>query len=76
MVFVKLQSIVVYASVLLGLVKCAQQRSRPVYSNEFAVHIPEGGEAAERIASKHGFANLGQVSPRILTLSPERFHIS
>lgn len=64
MVLVKLYSIVVYASVFLGLVRCAQQRNKPVYSNEFAVHIPEGSEAADRIAAKHGFVNRGQVSKR------------
>lgn len=32
-----------------------------VYSNEFAVHIPAGKGAADQIASKHGFTNIGQV---------------
>lgn len=32
-----------------------------IYSNEFAVHIPEGDGAADTIASKHGFINKGQV---------------
>lgn len=62
MVLVKLYSVVVYASVFLGLVWCAQQRGKPIYSNEFAVHIPEGAEAADHIAAKHGFVNRGQVS--------------
>jgi proprotein convertase subtilisin/kexin type 5 len=33
-----------------------------VYLNQFAVHIPSGQEAADDIARKHGFTNLGQVS--------------
>lgn len=64
MVLVKFYSIVIYASVFFGLVvvKCAQQRNKPIYSNEFAVHIPEGSEVADVIAAKHGFVNRGQVS--------------
>lgn len=31
------------------------------YSNEFAVHIPNGKEAADEIATRHGFVNVGQV---------------
>jgi hypothetical protein len=29
--------------------------------NQFAVHIPSGQEAANEVARKHGFRNLGQV---------------
>uniref|UniRef100_A0A8C6K776 Furin (paired basic amino acid cleaving enzyme) a n=1 Tax=Nothobranchius furzeri TaxID=105023 RepID=A0A8C6K776_NOTFU len=32
-----------------------------VYTNTWAVHIPEGLEEADRIASKHGFINHGHV---------------
>lgn len=32
-----------------------------LYTNDWAVRIPADAEAAERIAQKHGFANLGQV---------------
>ncbi|XP_024081815.1 furin-like protease 2 isoform X2 [Cimex lectularius] len=31
------------------------------YMNQFAVHIPDGAEHADNIASKHGFSNLGQI---------------
>ncbi|KAJ3656722.1 hypothetical protein Zmor_015772 [Zophobas morio] len=37
-------------------------REEPLYSNEFAVHIPDGNEVADEIAAKHGFVNRGQVS--------------
>lgn len=33
-----------------------------IYQNEFAVYVPDGWEAADDIASKHGFTNMGQVS--------------
>lgn len=36
-------------------------RETLIYSNEFAVHIPDGDGAADEIASKHGFVNTGQV---------------
>ncbi|XP_047368153.1 furin-like protease 2 isoform X1 [Vespa velutina] len=41
----------------------ARPRARPVpiYSNQFAVHVPEGVEAATEIAEKHGFDNHGQI---------------
>ncbi len=32
------------------------------YSNQFAVHVPEGADEAKRVASRHGFAFHGQVS--------------
>lgn len=32
-----------------------------VYTNDWAVRIRAGEEAAQRIAEKHGLANLGQV---------------
>ncbi|KAK0082290.1 hypothetical protein PV325_010744 [Microctonus aethiopoides] len=37
-----------------------RQRRRPIYSNEFAVHVPDGPEVADEIARKHGFENKGQ----------------
>ncbi|XP_014467641.1 PREDICTED: furin-like protease 2 isoform X2 [Dinoponera quadriceps] len=38
-------------------------RSRPVpiYSNQFAVYVPSGQEAADEIAQEHGFDNHGQI---------------
>lgn len=59
MVLAKLRNLFVCVSVL-GVVRSAQH-PKPVYSNEFAVHIPEGPEVADTIASKHGFINRGQV---------------
>lgn len=59
MVLVKLCSIFLYVSAF-EIVHSAQ-RPKPVYSNEFAVHIPEGHEVADAIALKHGFINRGQV---------------
>lgn len=43
-----------------------------VYHNQFAVHIPDGAKAADEIASKYGFTNLGQVSTFLTAVSPER----
>lgn len=33
-----------------------------VYSNSWAVEVAGGANVADRIAEKHGFTNLGQVS--------------
>lgn len=41
---------------------CVGQRHRPIYMNQFAVHIPKGSVQAEQIAAKHGFNNIGQVN--------------
>ena len=35
---------------------------RHVYSNSWAVKVSGGVDVADRIAEKHGFKNLGQVS--------------
>lgn len=32
-----------------------------IYHNQFAVHVPEGYDAANVIAEKYGFTNIGQV---------------
>ncbi|XP_060876735.1 furin-like protease 2 isoform X2 [Metopolophium dirhodum] len=40
---------------------CVGQRQRPIYMNQFAVHIPKGSGQAEQIAAKHGFNNIGQI---------------
>ncbi|XP_058978156.1 furin-like protease 2 isoform X2 [Musca domestica] len=34
---------------------------QPMYTNEFAVHIPAGPEMADIIANKYGFTNMGQI---------------
>ena len=39
-----------------------RSRSARIYTNQFAVHVPDGAEAAAAIADKHGFDNIGQVS--------------
>ena len=39
-----------------------KNRPQPIYLNEFAVYIPNGVDAANDIAHKYGFTNLGQVS--------------
>lgn len=55
------------ALLLLVLIACSAQAERqkrsasPIYGNEFAVHVPSGAEAADAIAVKHGFVNMGQV---------------
>lgn len=38
------------------------QKRDPIYQNEFAVYVPGGTNTADRIAYKHGFDNMGQVS--------------
>lgn len=67
--FVALVSFAVNISFLVG---AAGSRQRPIFMNQFAVHIPSGSEHADSIASKHGFINLGQVkieiNPRELRL--------
>nr|XP_022910704.1 furin-like protease 2 [Onthophagus taurus] len=63
MVLVKILGLVVcaFAAFNENGVEATYQRSNPVYTNEFAVHIPEGNDVADEIASKHGFVNRGQV---------------
>lgn len=39
-------------------------RPAPIYSNQFAVHVPDGPEAAAEVAAKYAFDNYGQVSAR------------
>ncbi|XP_061400858.1 furin-like protease 2, partial [Musca vetustissima] len=34
---------------------------QPMYTNEFAVHIPAGPEMADLIANRYGFTNMGQI---------------
>lgn len=53
----------VFASVAVGASTSSthQKRRAVVYSNHFAVHVPDGKEAADALADKHGFVNNGQV---------------
>ncbi|XP_017798088.1 PREDICTED: uncharacterized protein LOC108579149 [Habropoda laboriosa] len=58
-------SLCVLLVVLLGtlLVKSEpgpRPRPTPIYSNQFAVHVPDGPDAAADIAAKYGFDNYGQ----------------
>lgn len=72
MVLIKITNVVVLVLGLILLIDAKQdeqviktqqkQRPDPIYSNEFALHIPHGDEMANLIASKHGFVNRGQVS--------------
>lgn len=39
-------------------------RPRVIYHNHFAIHVPDGPEAAAAIAGKHEFDIVGQVSFR------------
>ncbi|XP_033231362.1 furin-like protease 2 isoform X2 [Belonocnema kinseyi] len=36
-------------------------RPTPIYSNQFAIHVPDGSDAAAAIAEKHGFDYHGQI---------------
>uniref|UniRef100_A0A0C9QJY7 furin n=1 Tax=Fopius arisanus TaxID=64838 RepID=A0A0C9QJY7_9HYME len=45
----------------VGPAAATRQRRAPVYSNEFAVYIPAGPEAAASIAETLGFDNIGQI---------------
>jgi hypothetical protein len=50
-------------SVCLLLLFLQTQAKRPdtIYMNQFAVHIPSGEAAANKVADTHGFDNRGQV---------------
>jgi hypothetical protein len=65
MVLVRLCNLLVCGCVL-GTVVLSVRREEPLYSNEFAVHIPEGNDVADEIATKHDFVNRGQVSHRFV----------
>ncbi|XP_032682398.1 furin-like protease 2 isoform X3 [Odontomachus brunneus] len=56
-------TLLVCALLLVGARSEPRPRSRPVpiYSNQFAVYVPAGQEAADEIAQEHGFDNHGQV---------------
>lgn len=73
MVLVKLCSLLVCVCAFSAGALGVRNRKEPIYSNEFAVHIPDGKEAADAIASKHGFVNRGQVCYRLLKL-PDSLH--
>ena len=41
------------------------KENNEIFMNQFAVRIEGGNDAADRIASKHGFVNLGEVRDQI-----------
>ena len=41
----------------------------PTYSNDWAVQVEGGLEAANTIANTHGFINMGQVKPATILLA-------
>ncbi|OAD62104.1 hypothetical protein WN48_07496 [Eufriesea mexicana] len=58
-------SLCVLLVVLIGalLVKSEpgpRSRPTPIFTNQFAVHVPDGPDAAAEIAAKYGFDNYGQ----------------
>ncbi|KAK1137988.1 hypothetical protein K0M31_002479 [Melipona bicolor] len=62
---VQASSLCVLLVVLIGalLVKSEpgpRPRPTPIYSNQFAVHVPDGPDAAAEVAAKYGFDNYGQ----------------
>lgn len=51
-----------YSSLFYNILnKNSRVHKVPVYLNEFAVYIPAGQHIAERIATKYGFTNVGQI---------------
>jgi hypothetical protein len=52
-------SVVFSISCLLVTLMC--QPSKSTYLNQIAVHIEGGSNIADKIATKHGYTNMGQV---------------
>lgn len=52
---------------LLVIISC--QQSKCTYLNQIAVHIEGGSHIADRIATKHGYTNMGQVCIPIFVIS-------
>ncbi|XP_025162015.1 furin-like [Harpegnathos saltator] len=67
-------TLLVCALLLAGARSEPRPRSRPaaIYSNQFAVYVPSGPEAADEIAQKRGFDNHGQVSETLCVRSIQR----
>ncbi|EZA60886.1 hypothetical protein X777_13088 [Ooceraea biroi] len=63
-------TLLIVCALLAGVISEPRPRPRPVpiYSNQFAVYVPSGLEAADEIAQEHGFDNHGQVSAVCLVL--------
>ena len=49
------------SKVLLELKRYREAMKYPVYSNDWAVQVYGGEEAAEEVATLHGFINMGKV---------------
>ncbi|KAI5651323.1 peptidase s8 pro-domain-containing protein [Phthorimaea operculella] len=52
-------------AVLLVLVSVLDARAH--FTPTWAVHIPDGKEAADAVAAEHGFVNLGEVTSELKT---------
>ncbi|RLU19490.1 hypothetical protein DMN91_008047 [Ooceraea biroi] len=64
-------TLLIVCALLAGVISEPRPRPRPVpiYSNQFAVYVPSGLEAADEIAQEHGFDNHGQdITARMLEL--------
>ena len=49
------------SEVLLELKRYREAEENPVYSNDWAVQVYGGEEAADEVAALHGFINMGKV---------------
>lgn len=57
---------------LLVIISC--QQSKCTYLNQIAVHIEGGSHIADRIATKHGYTNMGQVCIPIIVICHTYYH--
>lgn len=57
---------------LLVIISC--QQSKCTYLNQIAVHIEGGSHIADRIATKHGYTNMGQVCIPIIVICHTCYH--
>ena len=51
------------SEVLLELKRYREAAKNPTYSNDWAVQVYGGEEAADEVSALHGFINMGKVSP-------------
>ena len=56
------------ACLLLVLSNVTGDEEHEAYSNSWAIEVQGGHEAAKRLADKHGFIHMGQVSVAALAL--------
>lgn len=57
-----MKAVVLIVSLFWIKTAVTSNRPQPIYTNQFAVHVPKGKEYADAIAERHGFINIGQVS--------------